>query len=66
MLLPLSIRVAESPPVWERVVHSVNCTYLSWALVKVCVCPSFPVGIEGGMTDVIVFIPDHCLSVYFL
>ena len=28
-------------------------------------CPSFPFGIEGGMWDVIVFIPDHCLSVYF-
>ena len=38
---------------------------LSWALVKVCVCPSFPFAIESGMWDVIVFIPDHCLSIYF-
>ena len=30
-----------------------------------CVCPSSPIGIEGGMWDVIVFIPVHCLSVYF-
>ena len=30
-----------------------------------CVCPSFPFGIEGGIWDVIVFIPDHCLPVYF-
>ena len=28
-------------------------------------CPSFPFGIEGGMWDVIVLIPDHCLSIYF-
>ena len=49
MLLLLSIRVAEYPPVWERAVNSVNCACLSWALVKFCVCPSFPFGIEGGM-----------------
>ena len=29
------------------------------------VCPSFPFGIEGGMWDVIVLIPDHCFSLYF-
>ena len=28
-------------------------------------CSSFPLGIEGGMWDVIVLIPDHCLSIYF-
>ena len=42
MLLPFSIRVAELPHVLERAVHSVNCTCLSWELVKFCVCPSFP------------------------
>ena len=66
MLLPFSVRVAERPPVSERAVHSVDCTGLSWALVKFCVCPSFPFGIEGGIWDVIVFIPDHCLSIYFV
>ena len=25
----------------------------------------FPFGIEGGMWDVIVLIPDYCLSIYF-
>ena len=29
-------------------------------------CPSFPFGIEGGMWDAIVLIPDHYLSIYFL
>ena len=24
-------------------------------------CPSFPFGFEGGMWDLIVLIPDHCL-----
>ena len=66
MLLPVSIRVAERPSIWERALHSVNCTCLSWALVKFSVCSSFPFGIEGGMWDVIVLIPDHCLSIYFV
>ena len=30
-----------------------------------CVCPSFPFGIEGRMSGGIVLIPDHCLSIYF-
>ena len=34
-------------------------------MVKFCVCPSFPFGTEGGMWDVIILIPDHCLSIYF-
>ena len=29
----------------------------------ICVL-SFPFGIEGGMWDVIVLIPDHCLSIF--
>ena len=33
---------------WERAVHSVNYTCLSWALVKCYVCPSFPFSIEVG------------------
>ena len=63
MLLPFSIRVAEWPPVWEIAVHSANCACLLWALVKFCVCPSFPFGIQGGMWDVILLVPNHCLSI---
>ena len=38
--------------------------YVSFVgVVKFCVCPSLPFGIEGGMLDVIVLIPDHCLSI---
>ena len=29
------------------------------------VCRSFPFGFEGGLWNVIVFIPDHCFSIYF-
>ena len=29
-------------------------------------CPSFPFGFEGRIWDVIVLIPDHCLSIYFV
>ena len=31
----------------------------------VCVLLSL-LGIEGGMWDVIILIPDHCLSIYFV
>ena len=37
---------------------------LSNYLSNFCVCPSFPFSIEGGMWDVIVLIPDHCLCIY--
>ena len=34
--------------------------FINW-----CMCPSFRFGFEGGIWDLIVLIPDHCLSVYF-
>ena len=33
--------------------------------LSVCVCSSFSFSFEGGMWDLIVVIPDHCLSIYF-
>ena len=38
MLLLFSIRVAESPLVWERAVHSVNCAIMSFVNVYEFVC----------------------------
>ena len=38
---------------------------VSFVCQIVCVCPSFPFGIEGRLCDVIVLIPDHCLFIYF-
>ena len=32
---------------------------------QICVYPSFPFDIEGGMRDVIVLTHDHCVSIYF-
>ena len=31
-----------------------------------CVCPYFPFDIVGRMWDVIILLPDHCLSIYFI
>ena len=49
--------------VWEGFVHSVYCA----CFVNVYSCHSFPFGFEGGwMWDLIVLIPDHCLSINFV
>ena len=29
-------------------------------------CASFPFGFEGGMSDLIVLVPDPCLSFFFV
>ena len=34
--------------------------------LTICVCASFPFGFGGGMWDLIVVVPDHCLSFTFL
>ena len=39
---------------------------VSFVNVYQFVCASFPFGIEYGMWDLTVLIPDHCLSVYFV
>ena len=33
-------------------------------ILSLCVNP-FHFGFDGGMWDLIVFVPDHCLSIYF-
>ena len=46
-----------------------NCSFglqcASLTFIKFCVCHFFPFDIEGGIWDVTVLIPDHCLSIYF-
>ena len=33
--------------------------------LSICVYASFPFAFEGGMMDLIILVPVHCLSVYF-
>ncbi|MBV2113371.1 MAG: hypothetical protein KUF82_20660 [Candidatus Thiodiazotropha sp. (ex Ctena orbiculata)] len=33
--------------------------------IRFTVCASFPFGFEGGMWDLVVFVPGHCLSFCF-
>ena len=39
---------------------------VSFVIVFQSVCVLFPFGFEGGMWDLSVLIPDHCLSIYFV
>ena len=39
---------------------------VSFVIVYQSVCASLPFCFEGGMWDLIVVIPDHCLSIYFV
>ena len=64
MLLLYSVRLVECPPVWERAVYSVYCACLSSKFINLCVC-CFPFWFEGGMWDLILLIPYHCLPFYF-
>ena len=50
-------RLPPCPPLFLRL-----CVFR--VRLSVCVFASFPYGFEGGVWDLI-FIPDHCLSIYF-
>ena len=63
MLLLFSIRVAELSPVWERAVQFT--VHVFHECLSVCVLVSFPFGSGSGVWDLIVLVPDHCLSFYF-
>ena len=52
--------------IWERAVHSVYCVCLSWAFVKLCMCPSFPFCVEDRMWEVIVLITEVGFFSYFI
>ena len=64
MLVLFSIRLAESPvfgkDLFIQFTVRAFCERLS-----ICVCDSFPFGFEGWMSDLIILISDHCLSIYF-
>ena len=32
--------------------------------LSICVFPSVPFGFDGGMWDLVIIFPDHCLSIY--
>ena len=51
--------------VWERVVNSVYSACLT-RMLSVSVCSFYPFGFEDGMWDLIILIPDHCLSICFI
>ena len=44
-----------------------SCSFclLCMSFINFCLCHSFPFGFEGEILDLIVLIPDHCLSIYF-
>ena len=54
------IRVAELPPVWVRVVLGLLC--VSCVCISQFMSATFPFGFEGRMWDLIVWVPDICLS----
>ena len=52
-------------PVWERAVHSVTARAFR-KLLSIYVFSYFPFGFEGRIFDLIVTVPNHCLSFYFI
>ena len=64
MLLPFSIREVNDHLFGKELFIRLSVRVYRGHFVKFCVCPSFPIGIEGGLRDVIALIPDHCLSIY--
>ena len=60
MVLLFSVRVAESPPVWERAAYCVTVRIFRERL-SIFVCDSSLFGFEGGIWGLIVLVTDHCL-----
>ena len=44
--------------------NSCSFSLLCVSFVNVSVCAPFPFGFEGGMWDLIVVVPDQCLSFF--
>ena len=49
--------------VGKRCSFGLLCEYFITFIIFVCA--SFPIGFEGGIWGLIVFVPDHYLSFYF-
>ena len=49
----------------KRAGRLVRFSCLSRTCIIFRVCSSFPFGFEGGFWDLIILIPDRCLSIYF-
>ena len=48
---------------WERAVHSVYRAVFR-ECVSIWVCVSFPFDFEGWIYELMLMVPDHCLSSY--
>ena len=46
-------------------VFFVKVYHFARARVCVSVCESFPFSFEGGILDLVVLVPDHCIFLFF-
>ena len=65
MLLSFSVRVAADHLFGKELLIRLTVLVFRGRWSNFVCVSFFPFGIEGGMWDVIVLIPDHCLSLYF-
>ena len=65
-MLLLSVRVAESPPVWKRAVHPVRLKLMSFVIVKPFSYVSFSfIWFRGWDVVLVVLTPEYCLVINF-
>ena len=64
MRVAVLMRVAEWPPVGKELFILFTVRIFRGRL-SLCMCASFPIDFEGAMLDLIVLVPDHCLSFQF-
>ena len=54
----------ERAPVWEKLFIWLP-VHIFPECLSVCVCASFPFSYEAGKRDLILLVPDYCLSFHF-
>ena len=52
--------------IWQRAAHSGFTVCVFCECFSVCMCASFPFSFEGRMWELIVLVPDYCLSIVFV